>query len=140
MLPFKVHASVVCDDIRQEINNKFMLIGVYNGTVVTPGFPLDMLMTWWIQVFPEKLGSFELDIQLIKSDNSILRAGKFEVELKELEWSSFSLPRLPVQFQSPGRYKLQIKMPDEGQWQTVNEFDVKHGTGPGLTELLVPLR
>ena len=56
MLPFKVVAAVLCDDIRQEQNSKHILIGVYNGGVIVPNFPAQLVVCWWLQVFPNEIG------------------------------------------------------------------------------------
>jgi hypothetical protein len=133
MLPFKIAAVVVCDDVRQEQdNNKYILIGVYNGTLITPAFPASIPLSWWIQLFPETLGEVTLDVQLVREDESILLRGTAGLQINALDWSAMVLPKVQVQFQSAGKLKLQLKMQDQGDWQTVQELVVRQGDLPSI--------
>jgi hypothetical protein len=131
MLPFRVASVVVCDDIRVEQNNKFILIGVYTGNIVVGGFPAEIGLCWWIQFFVEELGKFELEMQLIKEDGAALLRLGAALELIEREWGVISIPKLPLQIQSDGSFKLQMKKKEDSDWATINEFSVKTGNVPG---------
>jgi hypothetical protein len=125
MLPFKVHSVVLCDDIRIEQNNKFILIGVYTGSVVVPGLPAELLVSWWIQILPEKTGTFELELQLISPEKAILLKAMLGFEIRELDWSAIPLPKAPVHVQSAGELQLQMKLRTESEWTLIQTFAVK---------------
>ncbi len=131
MLPFKVGAVVTCDDIRIEQNNKFILIGVYNGTIVVPAFPAVLGLCWWIQIFPEKLGRSDLEIRIIKDDGAVLLRAALGIDLSVEEWSAIALPQTPLQLQGAGHTKLQMKEKNETDWTTVVTFEVKVGPPVG---------
>jgi len=139
MLPFKVAAVVLCDDIRLEQNNKHILIGVYNGTILVQNFPAVFPVSWWMQVFSIETGSFELDIQLVKDPaDTLFRAGiKYEIQTND--WASISLPRVPLQIHGPGKLQLQMKKKAESDWITVQELEIKQGDvvgGPPIQHVL----
>jgi hypothetical protein len=125
MLPFKVGAVVVCDDIRQEQNNKVILIGVYNGILVVPAFPAELILTWWIQLASEKPGEFKLDVRLVKEDGAVALRGMIGFSIAAIDWSAMVLPKSVVQFQSPGKFKLQMTVQGEEDWQTLQELELK---------------
>ncbi len=129
MLPFEIRAVVACDDVRQEQNNKHILIGVYNGTIVVPGFPAELQLSWWLQVYTTETGKFDLELQLIRDDTSKLLRAMLQFEVHEKGWASLVLPKVPIQFQGPGKLKLQMKRKeDEKDWEDVQELDLRQGT------------
>jgi hypothetical protein len=138
MLPFRVASVVVCDDIRVEQNNKFILIGVYTGNIVVGGFPAEIGLCWWIQFFVEELGRFDLEIQLVKDDGATLLRLGAGLELTEREWGVMSTPKLPLQIQRDGSFKLQMKKKDDSDWATINQFSVKIGNVPdGVAQVVM---
>ncbi len=42
--------AIFCDDIRQEHNGKVILIGIYQGALATPSFPLSVLIATYVDV------------------------------------------------------------------------------------------
>lgn len=44
MTPFL--STIYCDDIRQEVGGKLSLIGVYNGVLLVPQFPVTLPKLW----------------------------------------------------------------------------------------------
>jgi hypothetical protein len=127
MLPFKVTTVVACDDIRMEQNNKAILIGVYNGTMVVPGFPSDILLAWWIQIRAEELGKHELEVRVLKDGNSTLLRASIAIEINAPGWSTLPLPRAPIQLQGPGHLELEMRIKDGGKWDVISELDINEG-------------
>ena len=125
MLPFKVGAIVLCDDIRQEQNSKYILVGVYNNSIIVAAFPTEIALSWWIQVLPEKVGKFAIDLQIVKDGAAILARGEFGFDVTAPDWSIIALPRIGLQLQSEGKLKMQLKTKDTSDWETVQEFTVK---------------
>lgn len=127
MLPFKVVAAVLCDDIRQEQNSKHILIGVYNGGVVVPSFPAQLIICWWLQILPNEVGKFEIDVQLIKDNKDVLVKAGIGIELIAKEWAAMALPKIPIQLHGEGHLQLQMKKTSESDWETIQQFDVRKG-------------
>jgi Family of unknown function (DUF6941) len=127
MLPFRVAAVVMCDDIRIEQNNKHILIGVYNGAIVVASFPAELQVCWWIQIFSDATGKIDLDLQLIKDEQAVLVRMEIGFETQDRNWAAMTLPKVPLQFRGPGHAKLQMKIKDGAEWTTVQEFAIKQG-------------
>jgi hypothetical protein len=127
MLPFKITAVVACDDIRQEINNKAILVGVYNGALVVPGFPADIAIAWWIQMKADTIGDYAMEARVLKDGNSTLLRAMLQVTVHTLGWSTLALPRAPLQLQGPGHLELEIRLKDAGKWDTISELDIVEG-------------
>src|ERR1700732_5037144 len=138
MLPFKVSAVVLCEDIRVEQNNKYILIGVYGGTIVVQNFPAEFQVCWWIQILANQVGKFEFDIQLIKDEKDTLLRIKVEFEISTNGWAAMSLPKVPLQLHAPGKLQLQMKTKSEPDWITVQECEVRQGniiSGPPIQRI-----
>lgn len=139
MLPFKITAVVACDDIRQEINNKAILIGVYSGSIVVPSFPADIGVAWWIQLNADKMGKYEVEVRVLKDGNSTLLRGILALDVHTPGWSTIALPRAPLQLQGPGHLELEIKLKDDQKWMSISEIDVMEGPVAGVPAPAPPL-
>jgi hypothetical protein len=127
MLPFKVSAVILCDDIRLEQNNKHILIGVYNGTIVVQDFPAEFPVCWWIQTLTNQTGKFEFDIRLIKDEKDTLLRVQVEFEIHTKGWAAMILPKVQLQLHGPGNLQLQMKTKSESDWITIQESEVRQG-------------
>ena len=59
----RILGCLICDDIRQEITNKYILIGVYLGDMVLPEFPVHASISLWIQYRPDHVGEHEIALR-----------------------------------------------------------------------------
>ena len=140
MLPFKVAAVVACDDVRIEQNNKAILIGVYNGSMVVPGFPADIILSWWIQIHVEELAKHNLETRILKDGNSTLLRAELIIEIRDIGWSTIVSPKAPLQFQSPGHLELEMRTKgDTGKWDTLSKMEVREGAIIGTFPPIPPI-
>ena len=65
MLADEIKTVIFCDDIRKEITNKDILIGVYAGDIVVPSFPTPLALALWIEIDPKEVGTRELIFRVI---------------------------------------------------------------------------
>jgi len=130
MLPFKVPTVVMCDDIRMEHNNKFILVGVYNGTLLVGGFPAQIPLCWWLQLIIQQPSKFEVELQLVKDDSSTLLRAMVGFDAVTPGWAAMPLPKVELQLQGPGKVRLQLKLKSDSEWETVHEFEVALGPVP----------
>jgi hypothetical protein len=128
MLPFSIEAAVLCDEVRQEVNGKYILIGTYNGIVVVADFPAQLQVSWWIQIFPKETGKFDLDIQLIKDGKDTIIKADLGYEVHAKDWAAMVLPKIPVPIHGPGKMQLQMKLKSEAKWSIVQTFEVRKGS------------
>ena len=61
-MEWSAHA-IFCDDIRQEFNGKVILIGIYQGSLVTPAFPLATQLATYVDVRHVTDGEHEFAIK-----------------------------------------------------------------------------
>ena len=124
-----LHAKSVvpCDDIRQEANGKFILIGVYQGVIRVPVLPFHINLTWWIVASTSEIGSGSMNVRLRTDGGAVLFKGTLLMQINELSDTAIVLPPVPCQFQSEGRLFLEWRMntENETEWETINDLEIK---------------
>jgi hypothetical protein len=67
------HLEVIfCDDIRQEVGNKFSFMGIYTSELTVPGPVLLPKLCISVKVVTDKDDPFEsLEVRIVKGDNEI---------------------------------------------------------------------
>lgn len=54
--------TIFCDDIRQEISSKHILVGVYSGDMIPPNFPSFVTLALWVTVVGLEVGTHPFKI------------------------------------------------------------------------------
>jgi hypothetical protein len=69
---------ILCDDVRAEINNKFMLIGVYTADILVAAFPQRLRFSMYFEYIPEESGEKEMFFKLAIGDE---KPAQFQLKL-----------------------------------------------------------
>jgi hypothetical protein len=59
----RVRAAVLCDDIRQEKNNKYILIGVFTGSILVNEMPTAIAPQLYLDFEPLNAGEFPFKVE-----------------------------------------------------------------------------
>jgi len=114
MLP-DLQASLLCDDVRQERNGKFILIGLFDALGV-PGFPLVFQRLCVVNRWCCGEGDFRQRSRILQPDgNSVLVEGKdVVVHLPDGEATATSIELfMNVKFDAEGTYWVEILLDDD---------------------------
>jgi hypothetical protein len=131
---------IVCDDVRQEINGKLLLIGVYSGSVVIFGLPtvlptFTLVCKWATKDTVVPPGSYEvlsprgMSLHRIETRDFGSQVPN-SIEAKDATLkakSNFALAILqfrPFTFSEVGCYRLTFR-PNEGRSRVLKEFVVE---------------
>jgi hypothetical protein len=109
MLP-DLQSSLLCDDVRQEINGKFILIGLFDMLGV-PEFPVVFQRLCVVNRWCCGLGDFTQHSRILKPDgHSVLIEGKqVKVRLPDSEATATSIEFfINVRFETEGTYWVEI--------------------------------
>lgn len=109
MIP-DLQSSLLCDDVRQERNGKFILIGLFD-LVAVPAFPAVFQRICVVNRWCYGEGEFKQRSRILKPDgNSILVEGKeVKVKLPDSEATATSVEFfLNVKFETEGTYWVEI--------------------------------
>ena len=127
MLPFKIEAAVVCDDLRVENTGKHILIGVYVGVIGLLSLPTQLTLTWWIETAPPSADKIDGQMKIVHSDGAVLAQGNFSIVVEPDKASIITLQKVPVQIQSFGEIALMFKIGSD-DWVPIRKIKVVDGT------------
>lgn len=126
---------IVCDDIRQEISGKKILIGVYSEDVIVQSLPTTLTLCFWIQVF--RKNSYAGNAKIRVTDPSGNISGEMSLNFMSIENDQFegmmgaiATPALSINILQTG--KISICWSDNGvDFSLIGEKRVM--TGPVAT-------
>ncbi|MCX8155652.1 MAG: hypothetical protein N3J91_04255 [Verrucomicrobiae bacterium] len=108
-----LQCSLLCEDIRQEANGNFILVGVINAIVV-PALPVTAGRVIFFNRWTAGLGRFRETLRLVAPDQATVLA-KREVlfELSHPNGHAINIAVLPnVTFNLPGTYFVEVLVDD----------------------------
>lgn len=108
-----LQCSLLCEDIRQETNGNFILVGVINAIVV-PGLPVTAGRVLFFNRWTAGVGRFRETLRLVAPDQATV-LGKREVlfELSHPNGHAINIAMLQnVTFQIPGTYFVELLVDD----------------------------
>jgi hypothetical protein len=108
-----LQSSLVCEEIRQEVNGNFFLIGVINFIRV-PQLPVTASRLCVVNRWTAGLGQFTETVKLIGPDQTtVLRKGELKFALQDPVMSAMNVTVLAqVEFKTAGAYFIEVLVDD----------------------------
>ncbi len=108
-----LQCSLLCEEIRQEINGNFMLIGVIN-LIRVPQVPVVAFRLTVFNRWTAGLGQFTESVRLIAPDQvTVLRKGEVKFTLQDATLSATNVTLLAqVEFKTAGTYYIEVLVDD----------------------------
>jgi hypothetical protein len=117
-------AVVLCDDIRKEITNKDILIGVYAGDILVKSFPQWLRMAVWMEIAPREIGEHPLSLRLRLEENPPLLID-MQLQVHSLGPSSVAVSGLELLAEKEGNLLLELK--DGPNWRLLKQKNIRQG-------------
>ena len=107
--------TLVCDDVRQENNGKFIAIGIYSANMAVPQFPFALpYLTFFMFVNADRPGNFPFRMHLENMENGQrLMEGMGMMSVQQPGLGSSPIRVGPLQFQSAGTYNFVVTIDGE---------------------------
>ena len=116
--------TLLCDDIRQEDNGKFMIIGVYTPNMTVPQIPFVLPSLSFFLIFdadgPGK-HAIKFNLNHLETGRSLV-GGMGQIGVKRAGTAVMPLKLGNAQFQAVGSYTLSLSIDDAPP--ILNSFDV----------------
>ena len=108
-----LQSSLVCEDIRQEANGNFILVGVIN-LIRVPQFPVVALKLSVFNRWTAGVGQFTESVRFIGPDQTtVLRKGEVKFALKDPSLQATNVSVFgQVEFKGPGNYFVEVLVDD----------------------------
>jgi hypothetical protein len=104
-----LQCSLICEDIRQEINGNFILVGILNYINV-PQLPVTALKLCFFNRWTAGFGQFNETVRLIAPDQStVLRKSDLKFALQDVNLHATNVTVLgQVKFEAAGAYHVEV--------------------------------
>ena len=108
-----LQCSLVCEELRQEVNGNFFLIGVINFLRV-PKLPVTAFRLCVVNRWTAGVGQFTETVKFIAPDQTtVLRKGEVKFTLKDAVLSATNVTMLTqVEFKTAGAYYVEVLVDD----------------------------
>lgn len=108
-----LQCSLVCEEIRQEVNGNFLLIGVIN-VIRVPQLPVVAFRLCVFNRWTAGLGQFNESVRFIAPDQTtVLRKGEVKFALKDAALSATNVTVLQsMEFKVAGTYFVEVLVDD----------------------------
>jgi hypothetical protein len=108
-----LQCSLLCEEIRQEINGNFILLGVL-GFIQVPQLPVTALKLCVFNRWTAGVGSFTENVRLIAPDQTtVLRQSQVNFSLKDAAHNATNVTVFgQIKFEAPGIYHLEVMADD----------------------------
>ncbi len=106
--------SILCDDVRQEKNGKFMFLGAFN-LIAVPKFPIVYSVFHIANQWCSGVGEYREQSRVINEDNKLVVASPdVTFTLKDFSESHFVISRFErTKFERPGKYSIEVMLNGE---------------------------
>lgn len=124
----KVEYAIVCDDIRQEISGKLIVIGLYTSNIGVPYYPFTTRLNLLIAVRSATGGSVTVDLRVVKKDGEIFepKAPK-TIDLPKDDTFLVSIIGIPFTFSEDTELDFQVRF-NGGKHRSVCKIPVTKAT------------
>ncbi len=132
MIP-DLQSSLLCDDVRQERNGKFILIGLFDAIGV-PAFPVVFQRLCLVSRWCCGQGEFQQQSRILKPDGttSLVEGKQVRLKLPDSEGTATSVEFfLNVKFETPGTYWVEVLLDGALKLRyALKTHQVAHGPPP----------
>lgn len=120
----KIVSALLCDEVRQESNGKFIAIGIYRGAVQFLKLPAKKGFTVLAQARElEKAGEYSISFKVLVGGKKIQEnAGILSNTVPSMEW--LPIPIDPIEFTEETDLKIYAKI-DEQRWRSIFEIPIR---------------
>lgn len=117
--PLSVVNAIVCEDIRTEVSNKYILIGVFGGQINLSVSPAVIQLALFLELSPNRVGPVDLEFKIGEGIKGTLH---FEVADTETPFGTAVGP-IPVPIVAPSDLHFEWRLPS-GKWRLIRTLRI----------------
>jgi hypothetical protein len=123
---FKISSRILCEEIRQEKSNKYVLLGVFAGDIFVEKFPATAPFAFYFEGHVEQAGDYPFLVRVSgPGEGKAILSVRYTSHVDN-GIVAIVTPRLEVTLESAGVFKIETSE-DEENWTTQIERSVKRG-------------
>lgn len=126
--PVDLKGALLADDVRQENNGKFILIGVYNSNIVVSGFPFARTMYVVLLLGFHATGSCTIELRGVLPSGDTTFSVKGEISSQSQESSVLApVGEIPMVFSQPTSFTVEARV-NNGEWKAIGSWKIMKAT------------
>jgi hypothetical protein len=122
----KFGSVILCDDIRAEVSNKYILIGVYGGIILYPNFPFQASLSLYLEYYPPITGHQKLHLRFGVFGKRFAQA-QIDFETTETTMLPIALPHFQATFENECEFEIEAST-DGVVWTTIRQTKIAKGS------------
>jgi hypothetical protein len=116
-MSINIKSALVCDDIRQEVSGKFLLIGVYTNEINFKNIPTNFSAQFWVEAEPWiNDGDMEFEIRIDVPGKKAVRQNSLSMAVKREDLANIIVRAAGLPNKKEGYLTFWIKKKG-GRWQ-----------------------
>jgi hypothetical protein len=116
-MSINIKSALVCDDIRQEVSGKFLLIGVYTNEINFKNIPTNFSAQFWVEAEPWiNDGDMEFEIRIDVPGKKAVRQNSLSMAVKREDLANIIVRAAGLPIKKEGYLTFWIKKKG-GRWQ-----------------------
>lgn len=128
-MPLKEKYSIICDEVRQEMNGKFLILGMYVGNIAVPQLPVTLSLTLFSWLVVDRLGGYTLRVKIESAETGrVLTQAMVMLQIEQaqtLPAPAVIAPRFAnVQFDRAGSYNFTMTVEGDREPIVIMPFDL----------------
>jgi len=134
MKKMDIGAVIICDNVRQEINGKQILIGVYASDIIVNSKNSILPLSIWVEYTPDKAGDDSVHFRILYNARPVAGV-QVNMHVKEAgKINGIATPAMPIQIHEPGQLAIEVSA-DGKQWMEVKTKAVRIAPVTGAVPL-----
>jgi hypothetical protein len=122
--PMEDNVFLVCDDVRNEVEGKKILVGVYpQNTILLRLLPGDVTFMPYTAVIPTRTGDFAGTFRILDPEGAIAYTTEISGTVSLADASMNVSPRVSFKATMPGIFSAQVGA-GAGSWITLGRFTI----------------
>jgi hypothetical protein len=120
MPDFTIESVLICDEVRKEVTNKDIIIGVYGGALLIPSFPAQAPLAVWMEIIAHTIGRHEIELKIEIAGKPGGVGIKFVLDMTGIDDPiTMATPQFIIPFLEPGEVVVSIKSARDEAWRPI---------------------
>lgn len=118
---YTIKNVIICENVRQEKNDKYIIIGVFPADVLVSSFPARLQFAAYIEIDPERLGRLQMFLRVYLGDSSPeLKPAEVRIEMEIIKRETLGVATPSIGFQLNSANILRIDASSDGnKWISI---------------------
>lgn len=127
----EILSVIICDDVRKEVSQKDILIGVYGGEINVGSYPAPLKLSFWIETMNKAVGKSDLTFKIESPSGNPPIEISVEMQSSRIGPGALVLQGLPILAERDGNIIISMSI-NGGESKALKKKRVARGALPQM--------